>query len=174
MTTPNKEAGDAHTENAATLTRGPELVVGLVLMAIAGLVITDSMRVGTGWGDDGPRSGYFPFYIGLFLLIASAFIVLSTLLKWSKSQAVFATREELVPVFQMLVPMVIYVVAMVYLGIYLPSAILIGYFMRHHGKFAWPLTAGVSIGVPLVFFLVFEKWFLVPLPKGPIENMLGF
>ena len=174
MTTPNKEAGDAHTESAATLTRGPELVVGLVLMAIAGLVITDSMRVGTGWGDDGPRSGYFPFYIGLFLLIASGFIVLSTLLKWSKSQAVFATREELVPVFQMLVPMVIYVVAMVYLGIYLPSAILIGYFMRHHGKFAWPLTAGVSIGVPLVFFLVFEKWFLVPLPKGPIETMLGF
>jgi len=30
------------------------------------------------------------------------------------------------------------------------------------------------VGVPLVFFLVFEKWFLVPLPKGPIENMLGF
>jgi len=174
MTTPNKESGDARTESAATLTRGPELVVGLVLMAIAGLVITDSLRVGTGWGDEGPRSGYFPFYIGLFLLIASAFIVLSTLLTWSKSKAVFATREELVPVFQMLVPMVIYVVAMVYLGIYLPSAILIGYFMRHHGGFAWPASLAVSISVPLVFFLVFEKWFLVPLPKGPIENMLGF
>jgi len=174
MTTPNKESGDAHTESTATLTRGPELVVGLLMMAIAGMVITDSLRVGTGWGDDGPRSGYFPFYIGLFLLTASAFIVLSTLLKWGKLKEVFATREELVPVFQMLVPMVMYVVAMVYLGIYLPSAILIGYFMRHHGKFTWPLTAWVSIGVPLVFFLVFEKWFLVPLPKGPIENMLGF
>ena len=174
MTTPNKESGDAQTESAATLTRGPELVVGLVLMAIAGLVIADSLRVGTGWGDDGPRSGYFPFYIGLFLLLASTFIVLSTVLKWRKSHAVFATREELVPVFQMLVPMVIYVVAMVYLGIYLPSAILIGYFMRHHGKFAWPPSLAVSIGVPLVFFLEFEKWFLVPLPKGPIEAMLGF
>ena len=174
MTTPNKESGDAQTESAATLTRGPELVVGLVLMAIAGMVITDSLRVGTGWGDDGPRSGYFPVYIGLCLLLASTFIVLSTLLKWSKSHSVFATREELVPVFQMLVPMVIYVVAMVYLGIYLPSAILIGYFMRHHGKFAWPPSLAVSIGVPLVFFLVFEKWFLVPLPKGPIEAMLGF
>jgi len=174
MTTPNKESGGAHGESGPTLTRGPELVVGLVLMAIAGMVITDSLRVGTGWGDDGPRSGYFPFYIGLFLLTASAFVVLSTLLKWSKSHAVFATREELVPVFQMLVPMVIYVVAMVYLGIYLPSAILIGYFMRHHGGFAWPASLSVSVGVPLVFFLVFEKWFLVPLPKGPIENMLGF
>lgn len=174
MTTPDKEAGDAPSQGAATLSRGPELVVGLVLMAIAGLVIADSMRVGTGWGDEGPRSGYFPFYIGLFLLFASTFIVLSTLLKWSKSAAVFATHEELLPVFQMLVPMVIYVVAMVYLGIYLPSAVLIGYFMRHHGNFAWPASVSVSIGVPLAFFLVFEKWFLVPLPKGPIENMLGF
>ena len=174
MTTPNKESGEAHGESAPTLTRGPELVVGLVLMAIASMVITDSLRVGTGWGDDGPRSGYFPFYIGLFLLTASAFIVLSTLLKWGKLKEVFATREELVPVFQMLVPMVIYVVAMVYLGIYLPSAILIGYFMRHHGGFGWPASLSVSVGVPLVFFLVFEKWFLVPLPKGPIENMLGF
>jgi len=174
MTTPNDSPGQESDSAGATLTRGPELVVGLIIMGLAGLVITDSMRVGIGWGDEGPQAGYFPFYIGLILLAASGAVVLTTLLKWGRSQAVFATREELVPVFQMLVPMVIYVVAMVFLGIYLPSAILIGYFMRHHGKFAWPSSLGVSIGVPLVFFLVFEKWFLVPLPKGPIENMLGF
>jgi putative tricarboxylic transport membrane protein len=28
------------------------------------LVLVDSLRVGIGWADDGPRSGYFPFYIG--------------------------------------------------------------------------------------------------------------
>jgi putative tricarboxylic transport membrane protein len=32
----------------------------------------------------------------------------------------------------------------------------------------------VAIGVPLAFFVVFERWFLVPLPKGPIEAALGF
>lgn len=174
MTTPHDSPEQDEASAGATLTRGPELVVGLITMGLAGLVITDSMRVGTGWGDEGPQAGYFPFYIGLILLAASGTVVLSTLLKWGKSKGVFATREELVPVFQMLVPMVIYVVAMVFLGIYLPSAILIGYFMRHHGKFAWPSSLSVSIGVPLVFFLVFERWFLVPLPKGPIENMLGF
>jgi hypothetical protein len=26
----------------------------------------------------------------------------------------------------------------------------------------------------VVFFLMFEVWFKVPLPKGPIEAMLGF
>jgi putative tricarboxylic transport membrane protein len=174
MTTPNHEDGEDRDDSQVTLTRGPELIVGLIIMGLASLVITDSMRVGIGWGDEGPQAGYFPFYIGLILISASGLIVLTTLLKWGSAKGVFATREELIPVFQMLVPMVIYVVAMVYLGIYLPSALLIGFFMRRHGNFAWPLTLGVSLGVPLTFFLVFERWFLVPLPKGPIENMLGF
>jgi len=31
----------------------------------------------------------------------------------------------------------------------------------------------IAIGVPLVTFLIFEKWFVVALPKGPLENALG-
>ena len=36
-------------------TRWPELAVAGLLMALALLVITDSLRVGIGWADDGPR-----------------------------------------------------------------------------------------------------------------------
>jgi uncharacterized membrane protein YdbT with pleckstrin-like domain len=46
--------------------------------------------------------------------------------------------------------------------------------MRRHGKFGWLPTTGVSVAVPFAFFVVFERWFLVPLPKGPIETWLGF
>jgi hypothetical protein len=31
----------------------------------------------------------------------------------------------------------------------------------------------VSVGTSVALFLVFELWFQVPLPKGPLENMLG-
>jgi hypothetical protein len=31
----------------------------------------------------------------------------------------------------------------------------------------------VGIGTPLVFYVLFEKWFLIPLPKGPIEDLLN-
>jgi hypothetical protein len=84
-----------------------------------------------------------------------------------------ALRAE-ITVFAMLIPMTLYIIAMVWLGIYLPSVLLIGYFMRRHGKFGWLPSVSVSIAVPLAFFIVFERWFLVPLPKGPIENLLGF
>ena len=60
-----------------------------------------------------------------------------------------------------------------YLGIYLTSMILIGSFMKWLGRYPWPITAAISIGVPLVTYFTFEKWFLVPLPKGPIEDWLG-
>ena len=155
-------------------TRWPEVVVAVFLLLVGVLVVTDSLRVGTGWGDDGPRSGYFPFYIGSLLLISSGTVLVTTLLKWRKADPVFAEHTQLRSVMAVLVPMVIYVLAIALLGIYLASMLLIGYFMRRHGKFGWALTVSVSVAVPVIFFLVFERWFLVPLPKGPIEGLLGF
>jgi len=155
------------------LARGPELGVALLLMVLAVLVITDSLRVGIGWADDGPRSGYFPFYIGLMLLAASTTIFISTLLKWRSLKAVFAERQQLITVTAMLVPTVVFVGGIALLGIYVASVLLIGYFMRRYSDFGWTATALVSVGVPLTFYAVFERWFLVPLPKGPLEHLLG-
>ena len=161
-------------DGPAVAERGPELTVAIVLMVFALGVIADSVRVGIGWADDGPRSGYFPFYIGLLLLGASATTVIKTLLKWKTLDAEFAKRSQLALVISVLIPMIIYVAAISFLGTYLASALLIGYFMRKHGKFSWLYSVTVSVAVPLVVFLVFERWFLVPLAKGPIEQLLGF
>ncbi len=54
------------------------------------------------------------------------------------------------------------------------SILLIAVFMRRLGRYDWSIVAAVSLGVPLVIFLIFERWFLLPLPKGPIEAYLGF
>jgi hypothetical protein len=35
------------------------------------------------------------------------------------------------------------------------------------------MVAAVSIGVPIAAYFMFEKWFLVPLPKGPIEDFFN-
>ncbi len=153
--------------------RGPEVGVAALLAAIALLVIADSLRVGIGWADDGPRSGYFPFYIGLFLLAASLAVMIPILLQWRETTAVFAEHAQLRTVFAMLLPMVVYVGGIAGLGIYVSSFLLISYFMRQHGTYRWPSTLAVAAGVPVAFFLVFERWFLVPLPKGPIEQWLG-
>jgi hypothetical protein len=45
--------------------------------------------------------------------------------------------------------------------------------MRHLGKYRWWIALAVAIGTPVVVYIVFERWFLVPLPKGPLEDWLG-
>jgi hypothetical protein len=155
-------------------TRGFEVGVAAFLALLAVLVIVDSLRVGTGWADDGPRSGYFPFYIGCGLLAASGWILGKQLLRWRSHNPLFAERAALLQVGAVLLPIAVYVGAVGVIGIYVASILLIGYFMKRHGRYGWGLTAAVSVGVPLVFFLIFERWFLVPLPKGPIERLLGF
>jgi hypothetical protein len=96
----------------------------------------------------------------------------------AKGGKAFVTWGQLRMVLAVMAPSVVYVALIanpVYsLGIYEASAIFIAYFMRHLGKYSWPKVAGVSIGVMTAFFLMFEVWFRLPLPKGPIENLLGF
>jgi putative tricarboxylic transport membrane protein len=70
--------------------------------------------------------------------------------------------------------MVVYVGLIAGLGIYVASFMLIAYFMKRHGKYGWPPTLAVAVAVPIAFFLLFERWFLVLLPKGPLERALGF
>jgi len=154
-------------------TRGFELAVAVALQVIAVLVIVDSMRVGTDWADDGPRAGYFPFYIGILLLGAASWVVFDCL-RGRQRDTAFAQSDELMRVLAMLVPIIIYVLAVALIGIYVASALLIGYFMVRYGKYRIFPVLSVSVGVPLILFLVFERWFLVPLPKGPLEAMLGF
>ena len=164
---------EPETESPPVGTRVPELAVALLLMGLAVLVIVDSIRVGTGWSDEGPRSGYFPFYIGLALLVSSGSVALKQLLAWRRDNPAFADRSQLGSVWAVLWPSAVYAAAIAFLGIYLASFTLIAYFMFRHGKHRVALTMAVAAGVPLAFFLVFEKWFLVPLPKGPIEALLG-
>jgi hypothetical protein len=45
--------------------------------------------------------------------------------------------------------------------------------MRWLGKYSWLTVAAVAIGMPVIAYLIFERWFLVPLPKGPLEEWLG-
>jgi hypothetical protein len=164
-----QEAGGAVT------TRWMELITALVIVALGLLVVYDSHRVGVGWADDGPRSGYFPNIIGWFLSVAGAWIAGGTLVQWRKlAGKVFVSYADLKPVLMMLLPTIAYVVLIWLIGIYVASAIYIAGFMLFQGKYKWLPTALVSIGVPAVLFVLFEIWFLVPLPKGPVERMLGF
>jgi amino acid transporter len=155
-------------------TRWAELVVALLFVIAGAIVIVDSYRVGFEWGEDGPKAGYFPHFIGYLLAIAGLVVAAQTIRRWkAMKDDVFVTWAELKPVLTVLIPTIIYVGLVATIGIYVASAIYITGFMMWQGKFRLLPGLAVGIGVPVAVFLLFEVWFLIPLPKGPLEHLLG-
>jgi hypothetical protein len=151
--------------------RSAEIAMAVLFFAAGALVVFDSVRLGIGWADDGPRAGYFPFYVGLLICIAA--LVNGARAMLVSRDKTFVQVGQLKLVLTVLVPTAVYVATVSWIGIYVSSAVLIGLFMRWLGKYAWWKVLAVSVGTSVALFLVFELWFQVPLPKGPLENMLG-
>jgi len=158
---------------AAIRQKSAEIGVAALFLLAGAIVVYDSVRLGVKWAEEGPEAGYFPFYIGLILCI-SAFINLGTaLVARGDSGTAFVEVGQLKLVLAVLVPTSAYVALIGWLGIYVASILFIGFFMRWLGKYSWWKLAAVSIGNSVFFFVIFEVWFRIPLPKGPLEAMLG-
>ena len=152
--------------------RAVDLATASILILLGGVVVADSLRIGIGWGTDGPRSGFFPFWLGVIMILACAGICVQA---WRRStDKPFVTRERLAPVLKVLWPATLMVILITPLGLYVASTIYLAFYMRWVGRHGWPAVALCAIGVPLLTFVVFELWFLVPMPKGPLEAWLGY
>jgi len=92
---------------------------------------------------------------------------------YAAKNAPFVMRGQLKMVTLVMVPTLGYVALIEWLGIYVASTIYIALFMWWLGKYSWIKFVSVSVGVNVAFFLMFEIWFKVPLPKGPLEAALG-
>jgi hypothetical protein len=150
-----------------------EMATALAIMALGSVVMFDSYRLGASWAFDGPQAGYFPFYVGLMMFGASAVVLVRAALARQPRRR-FVELEQFRSVLALLIPTAIYIVVTAFLGIYVASAIYLTYFMRVLGGYRAVVIAPIALGVPIVLFLLFEVWFLVPLPKGPIESLLGY
>ena len=158
--------------NTGPAHRSVEIGVTIAIAIFAVVVIVGSIQAGIGWGDEGPKAGFFPFYVGISILISSLVNLVGVLQQ--NGNDLFAEWSQLRRVMAVLIPTAIYVALIPWIGIYIASAILIAAFMRWLGHYGWLPIAAIAIGLPLFIFVIFERWFLVPLPKGPIEAALGF
>ncbi|SEP41247.1 Tripartite tricarboxylate transporter TctB family protein [Rhodospirillales bacterium URHD0017] len=148
-----------------------EVGVAAVMALLGVITVIGSLQVGIGWGAEGPKSGFFPFWIGLIVIVTSLYNLVRAYTHGSRK--LFASWGEIVQVLKVVLPLTIYVGAIPWLGIYIASALLIAGFMRWIGRYGWLLILAIAIGLPVVTYVTFEMWFLVPLPKGPLEDLLG-
>ena len=153
-----------------------DAVVAAILFVVGAVVVFEARRLGAGWTTDGPGAGYFPFYIGLIVCISSVGILYQALFSPARDTGPFVDQLQLKRVLSVLIPAGVYVLATMFLGLYVASAIYIGLFMIVLGKYSAVKSIAVAVIVNVLFFMMFEVWFKVPLFKGTLEPLrfLGY
>jgi putative tricarboxylic transport membrane protein len=158
--------------------RTADLVTAALLMLLGGIVIYDAVHLGFGWGNDGPQSGFFPFWLAVFMVAISFAVLLQAWRATSKKS--FVTREQFIPVLKVLAPIAGFIVLTdppgpwPGLGLYVAGGLYLGFYMRWVGRHDWRSVIALSVAIPVITFFIFEKWFLVPMPKGPVEAWFGY
>lgn len=153
-----------------------ESVVAVLIVLLGAIVIQGSWKLGSGWTSDGPGAGYFPFYIGVILCISGTGILVQGLLAKNRNHEIFVDSEQLKRVLSVLLPALLYVLVVQFIGLYMASAVYIALFMIILGKYSRVKSVVVALAVVVLFFLMFEVWFKVPLFKGMFDpiSFLGY
>jgi putative tricarboxylic transport membrane protein len=159
---------------AVVSTRVIEIVVSILLLALAVTLGYDNWRTGISWDSTGPEPGYFPFYLSVVLAGGSVYGLISALVSRREASQTFLTRAQLRRVMAVFVPTLLFCLVTQFLGLYVASFLLIAGFMRLIGKIAlWKsfLTAFVFTAI---MFVTFDIAFDVIMPKGPLEAAFGY
>jgi hypothetical protein len=142
-----------------------EIVTAITLAAVGALGATGALELGVSWSESGPMPGYFPFYVGIILIVAAfasaAQAIFRLKMGSEEMRETFLEPEQTRRVLSFLLPMIVFVIVTVFLVAW-----------RNGGYKPWiAILIGIVFSIALYF--VFEKAFQVPLHKGPIEEMLG-
>jgi hypothetical protein len=148
-----------------------EVVVALAICVAGLVVVVGATEFGVRWSDAGPEPGYFPFYVGLLLIFGGLGALVQAVI--ARPDAVFLDRVQLGRLVSFFVPMTVFVIISVLLGLYVGTGVYLLLVMRFQGGYRWPFSLAISLGTVLFFFVIFELWFKVPLLKGPLEEFLG-
>ncbi|HEX8009758.1 MAG TPA: tripartite tricarboxylate transporter TctB family protein [Casimicrobiaceae bacterium] len=144
-----------------------EIAVAAILLAFGLTFLYSSYQLGFRWGSDGPQSGFFPFYVSLFICVASGVtLVRAVVSKDAEGRAGFVERGQLGQVLKVLIPATLFVLGIQLIGIYVASAVYIALFMKMLGDYPWKKSVPLAVAISVTFFLMFEVWFQVPLFKG--------
>jgi putative tricarboxylic transport membrane protein len=158
---------------AVVSTGAVDVIVSLLLLALAATLGFDNWRTGMAWDSTGPQAGYFPFYLSVILAGASLYGLVNAYLSRAEAAETFVTRAQLRRVMLVFVPTLLFCLGVQYLGIYVASFLLIATFMAAVGKIALWKSLLTAFVFTAIMFVTFDVAFDVIMPKGPLEAALG-
>ncbi len=157
--------------------RKADVITALIILVIGILVVYEGIKLGViGWGAAGPMSGLYPFLLGMGLVIGSLVVLgrVFIISRKSMSDKPFIQKGGLRHVLYVAIPAALMVAMTEFIGLYIAAGLYLALYMKWIGKHRWITVLAISILLPLVSYFVFDKYFLIPLPKGRLSGLLGF
>jgi hypothetical protein len=149
-------------------TKTADILVAAIILCLGLLVGRDALRLGSGWGLEGPRAGFFPFMM-VILVVGGCIIVIIQAVRGTssvKGSKPFVAPGGLKPVLTVFIPAMGMVLLTEVVGLYIAAMIYLFGYIRWVGGFRWRTVLLVSIPIPLIFYWIFDKFFLIPMPMG--------
>jgi len=139
-------------------------------MLIAAVAMFDSRR---DWLPEdvagvpgGLGAGFYPFWAAALIFLSGLVVIQRTLVTPQPAEGPFTSRDDVIVVLRVVIPMVAATVLLVWFGFYIVTAVYVAFFMWYIGRYAVWWDAAAGLGLALVFYMIFERIFLVSLPKS--------
>lgn len=151
-----------------------EVATAAILFCIGAAIVVGALEFQIGWDENGPQPGYFPFRVGLVVMLGALGSGATALLHREWRGTVWLTDVQVRRVASFFGPVVAFVALASVLGLYAAMALYLVFTTRFQGGYGWAKSLAIGLGTAVAFFVLFEFLFGQPLLKGPIEGLLGF
>lgn len=145
--------------------RAAEVVAGAGFVVVAMVVLVETIKLGPGWGRDGPQPGFFPFILAVVIGLGG----LGTLvqgLRSADSRPFFEVRQEMVDLAQVGIPLALAIASIPFLGLYIMAVLYVGLFTAWYGRFRWYLSFPAGLVLAGTLYWGLERGFLISMPKS--------
>ena len=138
-------------------------------------LMVKSTELEIGWIDgEGPGGGTWPFWLATIMLISCGGILFNWFRKHgpiASSTKIYIEKHVLGDVAAVAGSLIVTVGLFSFIGVYGALPLFLIFYIRFLGKHSWPVTAALTVGIPVVTFYFFEITLKIILPKGITEPL---
>lgn len=129
---------------------------------------------------EGPGGGFFPFWLSMGIVVVSLCVLAQSVfsrtprhpsasIEEDSGEKIFITWEGLIEIVRVGLPGLIMILLIGLISIYFAAAAFIFYSLYFVGRHKFFTSILVTVGVPFGVYCIFEKFLIIPLPKGYLE-----
>jgi putative tricarboxylic transport membrane protein len=145
--------------------------VGAVILALFGAWFgAVALEYYTYWGPTGPGSGFFPFWLGVAMVVLAFFLLVQAARERDPGPGWLPRGRGAVRLLVVFGASVALVTLMPWLGMAVGTVLFLLVVLKALEGHSWTTSLAVAVGTAVVNWAVFSWWLSVPFPPG----VLGF